>query len=477
MTGADADAIEAEGNSAVAGAAVKYAPSPAAEPGRSQARFTQGSTMRHVLAMSLASGVGLIAIFLVDFLSLMYVSWLGSTEKTAAVNFASVVLFFLMSFNIALMIAISALASRALGAGDRAQARHFAGSGVVLGALIGLALTIAIMPFTDLILAVLGAKGETANIAHGYLLIVLASNPLLAVGMAYSAVLRASGDARRAMWVTLSGGIATAILDPILIFGFGLDVTGAAISVVLSRVIYVAVGYQGAVARHGLVARPNLAALMRDAGPLARVTLPAMLTNLATPATNAVLTHFMANYGVAAVAASGVIDRVVPLAFGGLFALSSSIGPVLGQNWGARLFPRMHRVLNDALICTLVYVAAMWVLLVLMREGIVATFHFSGQAAELTRFFCLVSGPGWAGIGLLFCANAAFNNLGFPLRATAINWGRATLGTVPFALIGAHYAGPLGVIAATLAAGSLFGIGAFIMAHGAVRTLAKRDAG
>jgi Na+-driven multidrug efflux pump len=433
--------------------------------------------MRHVLVMSLTSGVGLIAIFVVDFLSLMYVSWLGSTEKTAAISFASVVLFFLMSFNIALMIAISALTSRALGAGDRAQARHFAGSGVVLGALTALALSIAVMPLTGLILALLGAEGQTATIAHGYLLIVLASNPLLAIGMAYSAVLRASADARRAMWVTLSGGIATAVLDPILIFCLHLDVTGAALSMVLSRVIYVAVGYQGAVLKHDLVGRPDLAALRRDAGPLARVALPATLTNLATPAANGFLTHIMAAYGVAAVAAGGVIDRVVPLAFGGLFALSGSIGPVLGQNWGARLFPRMHRVLNDALICTVVYVASMWVLLVLMRDGIVATFHFSGEAAEITRFFCLSSGPGWIGLGLLFCANAAFNNLGFPVRATVINWGRATLGTVPFALIGASFAGPIGVIAATLAAGGLFGIGAFILAHRAVQTLANRAAG
>ena len=92
-------------------------------------RFTQGSTLRHVLVMSLTSGIGLIAIFFVDFLSLMYVAWLGSIEKTAAVNFASIVLFFLISTNIAMMIAISAVTSKALGGGQRGEARRLAGSG------------------------------------------------------------------------------------------------------------------------------------------------------------------------------------------------------------------------------------------------------------------------------------------------------------------------------------------------------------
>jgi putative MATE family efflux protein len=471
----ETNATEAEGKAVAGGSAAPILKGPSDRKPRSEpGRFTQGSTMRHVLVMSLTSGVGLIAIFLVDFLSLMYVGWLGSIEKTAGVNFASIVLFFLISTNIAMMIAISALTSRALGGGDRGEARRLAGSGVALGAATGLVLVLLALPFLDDILSGLGARGDTAVIARRYLSIVLPTNPLLAAGMAYSAVLRAAGDARRAMWVTLSGGISTAILDPILIFGLRLDVTGAAISVLLSRLIFIAVGYRGAVIKHDLVARPSLGAITGDLVPFARIFLPAVLTNIATPAASAVLARVLASYGVAAVAASGVIDRVVPLAFGGVFALSGAIGPVLGQNWGARLFPRMHRVLDDALICTLVYVTTMWLLLALARDIVVWAFQLTGEAADIVRFFCLVSGPGWACIGLLFCANSAFNNLGFPLRATAVNWARATLGTLPFALIGASYAGPKGVVAATLAAGAIFGIGAMIMAHAAVTGLARR---
>jgi putative MATE family efflux protein len=472
MTRPEASA-DGPGGPAIARPAPAAVGMPAAS-GATSGRFTQGPTMRHVLVMSLTSGVGLIAIFLVDFLSLMYVSWLGATEKTAAVSFASIVLFFMMSTNIALMIAISAVTSKALGAGNRAEARRLAGSGTVLAFMAGFAFAIIMLPFIDVALAGLGAKGETAAIARLYLLIVIPTNPLMALGMAYSAILRAAADARRAMWVTLSGGLATAIFDPILIFALRLDVAGAAISIVLARLTYIAVGHNGAAVKRNLVARPTFAAFATDLAPLARIAVPAMLTNLATPAANAIMARVMAGFGVGAVAAFGVIDRVVPLAFGGLFALSGAIGPVLGQNWGAHLYPRMHRILNDALICTFVYVGAMWLLLVLARDGVVGTFQLSSQAAEIVRFFCLVSGPAWIGIGLLFCANSAFNNLGFPLRATILNWGRATFGTLPFALIGAVYGGPQGVIAATLAAGACFGIGSMILAHASVRALARR---
>ena len=88
---------------------------------------------------------------------------------------------------------------------------------------------------------------------------MLPSNVLMALGMGFSGILRAVGDARRAMFVTLGGGLATAGLDPLFIFGFGLGPDGAAWAIVVSRVIIAAVGFHGAVSVHAIVARPRLA--------------------------------------------------------------------------------------------------------------------------------------------------------------------------------------------------------------------------
>ena len=87
----------------------------------------------------------------------------------------------------------------------------------------------AIFVFRDWALTtLLHAHGEPAEVASKFIAISIPANVPLAMGMAMSGVLRAVGDARRAMYVTLSAGIATAFLDPLLIFGFGLGVYGAA---------------------------------------------------------------------------------------------------------------------------------------------------------------------------------------------------------------------------------------------------------
>ncbi len=430
-----------------------------APAGAPRAVFLSGSTMRHVVVMTATGSVGLMAIFAVDFLSLFYISRLGDPTLTAAVGYATIVLFLAVSINVGTMIAVGALVSRALGAGAREEARELAGSLVALSGLVGLLVSVLLLPLLPLLIPLLGASADAAPIATRFLWITLPSNALMAIGMALSGILRAVGDARRAMWVTLAGGIATAIFDPLLIFGAGLGTDGAAIATVISRIVFVLVGLHSVVRIHALLTWPGRRVL-RDARPALSIAGPAVMTNVATPVANICVTAVIARYGDEAVAAIAIIDRLVPVAFAGLFALSGAVGPILGQNLGGGRYDRMRGALKDAYIFMGGYVLAVWALLVLGERAIVALFAVEGLTAELVIFFCQVSGLMWLFVGALFVANAAFNNLGFALYSTAFNWGRATLGTVPFALAGAALAGPKGALLGVALGGVVFGLAA-----------------
>jgi len=121
-----------------------------------------------------------------------------------------------------------------------------------------------------------------------------------------------------------------------------------------------------------------------------------------------------------------------------------------------------------------VYVTLVWILLLALRGLITHAFNVTGLAADIVWFFCLISGPTWFFIGLLFLANASFNNLGFPILSTLFNWGRATLGTMPFALIGAHWAGPEGALVGVSAGAVVFGSAAIGWAFWTITRLAQR---
>jgi putative MATE family efflux protein len=437
-------------------------------------RFVTGSTMRHVLVMTATASVGLIAIFVVDLLSLLYISWLGDPRVTAGVGLATIVLFITISINVGLMIAIGALVSRALGAGERERARRLATSCCLHMAVAGTLVSLALLPILPWVLRFLGASDQTLPVARSFLWIVLPSNLLMAAGMGLSTVLRAVGDARRGMYVTLSAAAMTAVLDPLFIFGLGLGSNGAALAIVLSRFLFAGMAFRFATRVHDLLARPTLRDILSDARPMYAIAVPAVLTNVATPLANGVFASVIARYGDQAIAAAAIIDRLVPVAFGGLFALSGAVGPILGQNWGARRYDRMRQALKDSVVFMGTYVLVVWILLIALRTPLVFLFNAQGVTAELVRFFCLVSGFMWFFIGLLFVANASFNNLGFPLLSTGFNWARATLGIVPFAFLGAHLGGPKGAIAGVALGSVAFGIAAIVTASWTVRTLESR---
>ena len=437
-------------------------------------RFVVGSTMRHVLVMTGTGAAGLIAIFLVDLVSLLYISWLKTPSLTAGVGIATVVMFLTVSINVGLMIPIGALVSRSLGARDRQRASELATSGLVLMFAVATLVSLVLLPFIPQLLTLLGATGQTHQVAKEFLWIALPTNGVMAVGMGLSTVLRAAGDARRSMYATLSIAIVTVLLDPLLIFGMGLKANGAAITIGLARVAYVYVSYRYVVRYHTLLTRPSIHGVMRDATPFFAIAVPAILTNIAAPASNAFFTSIMSRFGDEAIAASAIIDRVTPVAFGGLFALAGAIGPVMGQNWGARNFDRVRQTLRDSLTFMTIYVAVVWTALYLIRVPLTHMFNAPPLTSDLVQFFCQISGFIWFFIGLVFVANASFNNLGFPLLSTFFNWGRATLGMIPFAYAGAEMAGPKGALIGIGAGSVAFGIGAAFTSFWTVRRLERQ---
>jgi putative MATE family efflux protein len=439
-----------------------------------EARFTTGRPIRHVAVMTATSGVGLVSLFLVDALNLFYVSMLGEQALAAAIGFAGTVQFFMISVAIGLSIAATAVVSRAVGAGEAAEARRLAASSlaVLVGALALVALGLWIM--RDAALGLLGAEGETRAIAGRFLAIVLPALPLLGVGMVAGGLMRAVGDARRSMQITLAGGAVAAVLDPLLIFGLGLGIDGAAIASALSRTTLAVVGLHYLVRVHGLLGRIERAHLAADARRIFGIGLPAVATQLSTPFGNAFLTGTVAQHGDAAVAGWAVVGRLSALAFGAVFAMSGAVGPIIGQNRGAGLMARVRETHRDALLFAGGYVLCAWAALFLATPWIVAGFGLTGGGVAVVEAFTGYGAGAFLFTAALFVSNAAFNNLGRPVWATAFNWSRDGVAIPALAALLGGAAGASGVVAIQATAAVLVGTAAALAARAFVLRLAAR---
>nr|WP_319387206.1 MATE family efflux transporter [uncultured Roseibium sp.] len=439
----------------------------------SQARFLEGNLFRHVTVMSLTSSVGLMAIFAVDFVDMIFISMLGKDELAAAIGYAGAILFFTTSFNIGVAIAAGALVAQALGAGNRERARQRASNALAAGFLFAAVFALGVWLALDELVTLIGARGITHDLAVLYLAIIVPTLPILLLGMAGGAILRAHGDARRAMMSTIIGGIVNAVLDPILIFGLDLELTGAALASAISRVAIAAYALAPIIRYHGGLSLPRPLQLFRDLPPVSAIAFPAILTQLATPFGQAWVTRSMADFGEDAVAGMAVIGRMTPLAFATIFALSGAVGPIAGQNYGAGRFDRVRETLRDALLFTALVVGVAALALYMLREPIARLFDADGMALTLIYLFCGPLALVFFFNGILFVSNAFFNNLGRPFYSTWMNWGRHTLGTIPFVWLGGAYLGAPGVLIGQAAGGIVFGLLALVLVRQVVRDVEK----
>lgn len=423
----------------------------------SDPKFVTGSLLRHILVMTGTSALGLMAIFIGDLANIFFLSQLGDTEIIAAVSYGSSIAFLTIAIGIGLAIAATSVVSTALGAGHRTKARRLSANAHLWTFTVASVLAVIVWLAVPWLLAILGAKGRTADLASDYLRIIIPTLPLLAVGMTSSAVMRSAGDAKRAMYVTMAGAFINILLDPLLIFGLDLGIHGAALASAISRFAILSVGLYGVIVIHNMVGRPKLRTWLADARPLALVAIPAVATNIATPFANAYVTSAVSAFGDDAVAGWGIVGRLLPVAFGSIYALSGSVGPIIGQNYGAGAYERMQRVLILALAVNAGFCLMAWIVLALFTDTIVAQFAITGEAAALVRLFTTYLAPWFVFLGAMFVANAAFNTLGRPHISTLLNWGRATIGTIPAVLVGAHYFGSAGVLMGNMFGGVVFG--------------------
>ncbi len=434
-----------------------------------QAKFLQGDPLRHVIVMSASASLGLMSIFIVDFADLYFISYLGESSMAAAVGYGGTILFFTTSISIGLMIAMGSLAAQRIGRGDTIEARRMATSVLALGVIVGVMGSLVVWIYTPELLDLLGAKGQTKAFAIRYLRIIVPTMAIMVTAMSCSGLLRAHGDARRPMNATLIAGAVNGVLDPILIFGLDLGLDGAAYASACARLAMAYFTVMPIIKHYGGFAPLRLTAFIGDLRPILAIAIPAVLTNIATPVGNFIVTRAVADFGDGAVAGYSVVGRLIPLAFSLVFALSGAVGPIIGQNFGARNYARVNETILKSLLFAAAYTLVVWVILVLAWEFFAVQFNVKDEGRAVIFAFCAIVAPMFFFNGALFVANAAFNNLNRATWSTLVNWARNTIGIVPFVWIGAAWGGAPGVLVGQAVGGIVFALIAVFLALYLVR--------
>lgn len=408
---------------------------------------------------------GISANITVSMLEIGFIGQLG-TQHLAAITFTFPVVMILSSIALGIGIGTSSVIARSVGAGGASEVQRL-GTHAMLLVFASMAVLLLIGYLTiDPVFLMLGASTELLPLIHSYLDIYYPTMLLFTMTMVAGNIMRANGNANIPGLVMTLGALINLGIDPILIFGwFGaprMELAGAAVAAAISRFGTAAVLIYF-VHRGGMVTTRNLLqGFTSSAMRIMQIGLPAMATQLIGPVSSAIITRMLASHGEVVVAGFGVATRIEAVSVMVLFSLSASIGPFVGQNWGAGHPDRVRQGLRVAYRFCIGWGLLVAVPLLLFGEAISGVVDDSAPVIQTAAWYLAVVPWSYGLWGVLMMASASFNALGKPLPSTALSFSRMFILYIPLAYLFNQMLGYHGIFIATAISNCVMGTLGFL---------------
>lgn len=391
--------------------------------------------------MTIPMIMGMIMLMTFGLVDTFFVSLLG-TEQLAAISFTFPVTFTLISLNIGLGIGASAVIARYLGSGDETHAKEVATGALMLSTLLVGALAVLGAFTIEPIFILLGATDNLLPYIYDYMIVWYVAGVFLAFPMVGNSILRASGDTKTPSIIMAAGGGINAVLDPLLIFGWGpipaMGIQGAAVATMIAwgvGVIWIL--YLLAIRRKLILPRLlSIAELRASSGGILSIGLPAAGANMLTPIAGGVMTKLVSGYGAGAVAAWGVGSRLESIASIVVLALSMSLPPLISQNFGAAKIHRVKLAYELSLKFVMIWQLAVFVVFWLISPYVAAAFTDDPEVAKLIQLFLMIVPLGYGLQGIIILTNSSFNAMHKPMSALGLSVIRFFVFFVPVSYFG-----------------------------------------
>ena len=274
-------------------------------------------------------------------------------------------------------VGASSLVAIKLGEKDYRSANDVLANVVLLNVLLG-ALVMAVGLFwLDPILYAFGASDVTIAYAREYMEIILLGNILTHIYYGLNSMLRSIGHPKIAMYATILAVVVNIILDPIFIFVLDMGVRGAALATMISQLVSVIIELviflnpKEVIYFHRGIWRLKRDITMRALG----IGTAPFLMHMASCFVVIVLNNQLKRYGGdMAIATFGMTNRFMFFFAMIIMGLNQGMQPIVGYNYGAKLFDRMVRALKLTAMCATCVMGVLWLFGLVWPEGFIRLF-------------------------------------------------------------------------------------------------------
>ncbi len=321
---------------------------------------------------------------------------------------------------------------------------------VVSGALIGAIGLIFLRPLVFLI----GARDEVVPYAMDYARFILIGAPFMTSAFVLNNILRSEGQATYSMIGMITGGVLNLFVDPLLIFGCGMGIAGAALATMISQMtsfFIMAVIFL----RDRSIVRLRPKYIGRKPSiylNIVRMGVPTLFRQGMASLSTALLNIQAAPFGAAAVAAISIANKLYMFVRHVVLGIGQGFQPIAGYCFGARRYSRVKKVFWYATASATVICVSIALAVYFFRGPIMVWFRDDPEVVRvgsmMLAYLCVT-------IPLMAFStyvNQLYQSLGFAVGATVLASCRQGIFFVPLVFLLPYFFGLNGIVAVQAAA-------------------------
>lgn len=380
---------------------------------------------------------------------------------------------------ISLLLGIGAASAfnLSMGRGEKDKALYYVGNAAVLLFGLGVALCVGTEVFLEPLLVFFGSPENVLGYAKEYVRIVALGFPFLILANGGAHLVRADGSPRYSMMCNLTGAIINTILDPILIFGLGMGMSGAAFATIAGQIVsgLMVVRYLCNY-KAGKFTKEHLLPKWKVAGYAMSLGMAQFFNQIAMMVVQIVMNNSLTYYGAKSIygesiplACAGIINKVSFLFFAICIGIAQGMQPITSFNYGAKQYDRVKKAVTISLKAGSVVCIIAFILFQLFPRQIIGMFgngselyfRFAERYFHIYLFFTFIN-------NVQPLSSTFFTSIGKPTKGAFLSLTRQIIFLLPLLIIfpgffgidGIMYAGPVAdfmaaVVAAFMLAGEL----------------------
>lgn len=400
--------------------------------------MVNGNEKNVLLRLSWPIILGMIVQSTFNLVDTFFIGKLGS-DALAAMSVTFPMIFMTIALAAGVGIGVNSLISRKLGSNDKKGAGNVAEHGYFLMLVIYIFILIFTFTFMKTAFTKIGATPKILDLVMQYSKTFFVGSFFLFFTFISNNILRAEGDTKTPLMIMIGAGIINMILDPMFIFGFkfipAMGVQGAALATILSRLVAsIFLVYLLFIRENKFKFRYfrfNVSIIKQ----IMTVGIPAALNQILVSVMLATVNIVLVAYGEIALAAIGIMMRIESFIFMPLSGFLTSVTTMVGQNYGAKRYKRIDKIVKEASKFGLYFIGIVFFTILVGARQIVGIFSNDLSVINLSVSFFYIGIIGYFFLPTMFMINGAMQGMGnglFPLVSQSI---RTIFVAVPLMLL------------------------------------------